>query len=67
MKKSGKVFIITGMSGAGKSQALKCFEDFGFYCIDNIPLALIPDFIRLAGSTKYLGDVALGIDILEER
>ena len=33
MKKSGKVFIITGMSGAGKSQALKFFEDFGFYCV----------------------------------
>jgi len=67
MKKSGKVFIITGMSGAGKSQALKCFEDFGFYCVDNIPIALIPGFIRLAGSTKYLGDVAFGIDIREER
>ena len=30
-KETGKIFIVTGMSGAGKSQALKCFEDFGYY------------------------------------
>lgn len=55
------------MSGAGKSQALKCFEDLGFYCIDNLPIALIPSFSNLIASTKYLEDVALGIDIREGR
>ncbi len=62
-----KIFIITGMSGAGKSQALKCFEDLGFYCIDNMPLALIPAFAKLLGEKKYLHDIALGIDIREGR
>ena len=37
MKNKRKIFIITGMSGAGKSQALKIFGDFGFYCVDNLP------------------------------
>ncbi len=55
------------MSGAGKSQALKCFEDLGFYCIDNLPIALIPSFSNLIAGTKYLEDVALGIDIREGR
>ena len=35
-----KVFVITGVSGAGKSQALKVFEDFGWFCVDNLPIAL---------------------------
>ncbi|HBA60968.1 MAG TPA: RNase adapter RapZ [Elusimicrobia bacterium] len=69
MKKiiSGKVFIITGMSGAGKSQALKSFEDFGFYCVDNLPISLIPSFAGLIGDRRYLKNVALGIDIREGR
>lgn len=69
MKKniSGKVFIITGMSGAGKSQALKSFEDLGFYCVDNLPISLIPSFAGLIGDRRYLKNVALGIDIREGR
>ena len=39
--------IITGISGAGKSQALKLLEDFGFICIDNIPLEFVTEFISL--------------------
>jgi len=66
-KLKGKIFIITGMSGAGKSQALKSFEDLGFYCIDNLPIALIPDFATLIGDRRYLKNVALGIDIREGR
>ena len=42
-----RVFVITGVSGAGKSQALKVFEDFGWFCVDNLPIALIDDFARL--------------------
>jgi UPF0042 nucleotide-binding protein len=66
-KLKGKIFIITGMSGAGKSQALKSFEDLGFYCIDNLPVALIPEFATLIGDRRYLKNVALGIDIREGR
>lgn len=66
-KTKGRIFIITGMSGAGKSQALKSFEDLGFYCIDNLPIALIPQFAGLVGDRRYLRNVALGIDIREGR
>ena len=62
-----KIFIITGMSGAGKSQALKSFEDLGFYCVDNLPIALIPAFAGLIQTRRYLKNVALGIDIREGR
>jgi len=66
-KAKGKIFIITGMSGAGKSQALKSFEDLGFYCVDNLPITLIPEFAELINSRRYLRNVALGIDIREGR
>ena len=66
-KIKGRIFIITGMSGAGKSQALKSFEDLGFYCIDNLPITLIPQFAGLIGDRRYLKNVALGIDIREGR
>ena len=38
--------IITGMSGSGKGTAVKAFEDLGFFCIDNLPVPLIPKFIE---------------------
>ena len=41
------LIIVTGLSGAGKSQAVHCMEDMGYYCVDNMPPALIGDFIRL--------------------
>lgn len=59
------VFIVSGISGSGKSQALKCFEDFGFYCIDNIPVKLIPSLEKLIMVEEYLNKVAIGIDIRE--
>ncbi|NLH39638.1 MAG: RNase adapter RapZ [Elusimicrobia bacterium] len=61
------IFIITGTSGAGKSQALKCFEDFGFHCIDNIPVKLLPHLADLIKKDDYLNKVALGIDIREAK
>ena len=42
-----EVVIITGMSGAGKSQAIDCLEDRGYYCIDNMPPVLIKNFFEL--------------------
>ncbi|MBI3551122.1 MAG: RNase adapter RapZ [Elusimicrobia bacterium] len=59
-----KVFIISGISGAGKSQALKCFEDFGFFCVDNLPVALLDHFADLLIRSRHRR-VALGMDIRE--
>ena len=59
-----RLVVITGLSGAGKSQALKIFEDFGYYCIDNLPPALLPEFVALLeNSNRPCERVAVGIDI----
>lgn len=57
--------IITGMSGAGKSSALKMLEDNNFFCVDNLPIELILKFAEIAFRDKgeSIRDVALGIDI----
>lgn len=58
--------IVSGLSGSGKSHALKCFEDAGYFCVDNLPPALLPTFVDLC--TQQSGEiknVALGIDIRE--
>ncbi|MGL4799170.1 MAG: RNase adapter RapZ [Cellulosilyticaceae bacterium] len=56
--------IVTGMSGAGKSTAINYFEDMGYYCVDNLPPTLIPNFAELIGDKKQHYDkVVLGIDI----
>jgi len=61
-----RIVIISGLSGSGKSNAIKCFEDMGFFCVDNLPIALVPKFAELSsGSGKGYEGVALGIDIRE--
>jgi RNase adapter protein RapZ len=61
-----RLIIITGLSGAGKSWAIKCFEDLGYYCVDNLPTTLIPTFTELcAHSTRRIARIALGVDIRE--
>ncbi len=56
--------IISGMSGAGKSVAMKAFEDMNFYCVDNIPPVLIPKFVELCYSNSaQIQSVALVVDI----
>ena len=60
-----RIFIITGLSGAGKSQALKIFGDFGFYCVDNLPLALFEQFAGYVKQRPELKNVALGVDVRE--
>ena len=42
-----KLVIVTGMSGAGKTIALKMLEDIGFYCVDNLPISLVDKFVQL--------------------
>lgn len=59
-----RLVIVTGMSGAGKTTALKFFEDMGFYCVDNLPILLIEKFAELTLDDRNgIQDVALGIDI----
>jgi len=58
--------IITGMSGAGRSFAIKCLEDLGYFCVDNLPTTLIPTFAELcAHSSRDMRLIALGVDIRE--
>jgi RNase adapter protein RapZ len=58
--------IITGLSGAGKSFAIKCFEDMGYFCVDNLPTTLIPTFAELCmQSTRPMQQIALGVDVRE--
>ena len=59
-----KAVIVTGLSGAGKTQAIDCLEDMGYYCIDNMPPALIKNFIDLALSgTKQVTKAAFVVDV----
>ncbi len=60
-----ELVVVTGMSGAGKTVALKMLEDMGFYCVDNLPIPLMKEFVSLlAGNPERAsGKVALGIDI----
>ena len=55
--------VVPGFSGSGKSQGMNCLEDLGYYCIDNLPPALIKNFIELAGQEGKVEKVAFGIDI----
>jgi len=56
--------IVTGMSGAGKSSALKMLEDVGYFCVDNLPVALLDKFAEmLLDKTAKIENAALGIDI----
>ncbi len=58
--------IVSGLSGSGKTHALKCFEDEGYFCVDNLPPALLPTFVELCRQQGgELRNVALGIDIRE--
>ena len=59
-----KMVIVTGLSGAGKSLALHCLEDLGYFCIDNLPPDLIPKFAELCThSANEINKVALVVDI----
>lgn len=56
--------VVTGMSGGGKSTALKMLEDLGFYCVDNLPVPLIEKFVELiATPDSEITKVALGLDV----
>ena len=59
-----KLVIVTGMSGAGKSTAMKMMEDMGYFCVDNLPIALFEKFLELFDGTHIMQQkVALGVDV----
>ena len=71
-----RLVIVSGLSGAGKSSVMKILEDDGFYCVDNLPVPLVPDFLSLldiretleaekAGNLHpdYVEDIAIGLDV----
>jgi len=60
-----ELVIITGMSGSGKASALKAFEDLGYYCVDNLPVDLIPRFAELAIQSTEIRRTALVVDVRE--
>jgi RNase adapter protein RapZ len=64
---AGEVVIITGMSGSGKASVLKAFEDLGYYCVDNLPVGLIPRFAELVGQSSEIERTALVVDVREGR
>lgn len=65
--KDSKIFIITGLSGSGKSTAIAAFEDAGFYCVDNMPVALLPKFLKLPiKSSDEIAGLAFVMDLREK-
>ena len=65
--KNIKITIITGLSGSGKSTAINAFEDAGFFCIDNLPVVLLPKFLELKAETNSeITKLALVMDLREK-
>lgn len=68
MQNNVHVVVVSGLSGSGKSTAIKAFEDIGYFCIDNLPVPLLPDLLRLCeNDMPDIQRIALGIDIRERR
>jgi UPF0042 nucleotide-binding protein len=59
------IIVVTGVSGAGKSTALRALEDAGYYCVDNMPLPLMEGFVDLLAASGKAGEVAVGVDARE--
>ena len=65
--KQGRIIIISGLSGSGKSTAIKALEDIGFFCVDNLPVVLLPKFLELrSGGDSEISKLALVMDIREK-
>ncbi|MFZ5573376.1 MAG: RNase adapter RapZ [Thermodesulfobacteriota bacterium] len=61
------IIIITGLSGSGKSTAIAAFEDAGFYCVDNMPVALLPKFLELPfDQSSDIAGLVFGMDLREK-
>lgn len=60
------IVIITGLSGSGKSVALKALEDAGYFCVDNFPLTLLPEFLKLLPEESDINRIGIGVDVREK-
>lgn len=60
-----RLVVVSGPSGSGKSTAIKALEDLGFYCVDNMPVALLPKFMELLASSGEIARVAAVVDVRE--
>ena len=61
-----KIVVITGLSGSGKSTALRALEDIGFFCVDNLPIVLLPKFLEIqSDQAKMISRVAMVMDLRE--
>ena len=60
-----RVIVLSGLSGAGKTVALRAFEDLGFYCVDNLPTTLLPALVaaRTGGERACTAHIAVGVDV----
>lgn len=65
-RKASRVVIITGLSGSGKTVALRAVEDSDFFCVDNLPVSLISSLITKTASNTKIRNIAIGIDIREK-
>ena len=64
MAEAPRFIVVTGLSGAGKTHAIRALEDVGYFCVDNLPLALIPTFANLTvGGDRQLQHAAVVVDI----
>ncbi len=66
MKKHPFIVVITGLSGSGKTVALRALEDTGFFCVDNLPVALIEAFVAKVSENSEIREIGIGIDIREK-
>jgi UPF0042 nucleotide-binding protein len=64
-KRKRPFIILTGLSGSGKSQAVRALEDLGYFCVDNLPTTLIPTLAKLAMRAEDIEKVAIVVDIRE--
>jgi len=65
--KNLRVVIITGLSGSGKSTSMRALEDIGFFCVDNMPVVLLPRFLRIQSDvSKGITQVAMVMDLREK-
>ena len=65
--KNLQVVIITGLSGSGKSTALRALEDIGFFCVDNLPVVLLPKFLSITlQSSPQIKKVAMVMDLRQK-
>ena len=62
-KPNVSIIIVTGLSGAGKTQAMKALEDLDYFCIDNLPPSLLPQLVEIHEKNKEQRNLAVAMDV----